>query len=60
MTLGRWIDSSFTLALKSLRMREVRDKEESAEPGAQVLDECRGLTSRLVGGRDERVKKLVD
>lgn len=54
------MDSSFTLALKSLRLREVRDGEESAEPGAQVLDECRGLASRLVGGSDERVKKLVD
>lgn len=54
------MESSFTLALKSLRMREVRDGEGGAEPGAQVFDdESRGLTSRLVGGRDERVKKLV-
>lgn len=54
------MESSFTLALKSLRMREVRDGEGGAEPGAQVFDESRGLTSRLVGGRDERVKKLID
>lgn len=40
--------------------REVRDGEEGAEPRAQVFDERRGSTNRLVGGRDERVKKLVD
>lgn len=46
------MDSS--LALKPPKMRELRDGEEGAEPGAQVFDEYRRLKSRLVGGKDER------
>lgn len=37
----RTIDSSLTLALKSPKMRELRDGEQDAEPGAQVFDEHR-------------------
>lgn len=46
----RTMDSSLTLALKSPKMRELRDGEQ----GAQVFDEHRRQKSRLVGGKDER------
>lgn len=50
----RTMGSSLTLALKSPKMRELRDGELDAEPGAQVFDEHRRQKSRLVDGKDER------
>lgn len=35
-------------------MKELRDEEEGAKPGAQALDEYRRLISRLVDNKDER------
>lgn len=50
----RTMDSSLTLAPKSPKMRELRDGEEAAEPGAQEFDGYRRRKSRLVGGKEER------